>query len=115
MEHPTSEDVDVQMVHGLACPRAVIDDRAVAPVFQPSFACQARCQGEEASEQGLIAFACSFKRGQMSSRNHQEVNGRLGVHILDRYRDFVLEHDSGRGLVANDPAEDAVFHWVLGR
>jgi len=49
----------------------------------------------------------------MHSRNHQEVNRRLRVNVLDHHSYFVLQHDFGRGLVVNDPAKDAVFHKSL--
>jgi hypothetical protein len=49
----------------------------------------------------------------MHPRNDEQMNGRLGVNVLYRYRYLILQHDFGSDLAVNDPAKDTVIHGTL--
>ena len=60
------------------------------------------------AEQRLVFSRSLFERRQVPARDHQQVDGRLRMEVLERDHRFVLEDDLGSRLAVNDSAEDAV-------
>ena len=48
--------------------------------------------------------------GNMTTRNHQDMDGRLGMDIAESHNRFILVHDVGRDFPINDTTKQTVTH-----
>lgn len=109
VENPASQHVDVEVVNGLACPCAVIDHGSITLVEVP-IAGEGSRHREEMSEQGLILRRSLRERGQVLSRDDQQVDGRLRIHVLESHDRIVFMNNPSGRLAVDDPAKKAVLH-----
>src|SRR5207247_5764583 len=106
-QRAAGQNVEVQVLHGLpALPSGVRDDseaaRGVARILR-DLRCHLHQVPDECSVVGV------GERGDVAPRNHQYVEGRLWLEVLERHGLLVLGDHRCRGLAPSDLAEDAVI------
>ncbi len=109
VENSSAEHVDVKMVHGLSCPSAVIDHRAVACAFKSALARHAGRNDEKVAEQRPILRRDVAECHPMLAGNDQKMNGRLRANVFKREDPFVLVDDARGCFAVCNAAKNAVF------
>lgn len=102
----SAEQMEVEMIHGLAAVFAGVDDDAIA--FAKALVA-GDCGGcrEEVAEQIAIRGAGIVERGKVFAGNDENVDGRLRVEIGEGVTELVLVDGGGRDGTIGDLAEEA--------
>jgi hypothetical protein len=105
-ERPAAQQVDVQMVHGLAAIRPVVYHHAIA-LGEHLGAGNLRRNPQQVTEQWTVAF-CSFgQRDDVFARRNEHMHRRRRMNVRKGVSKLILEH-SGRGNASfNDLAKQA--------
>ncbi len=90
-----AQNVDVEMIDGLAAVRAGVDHHAVA-VSETLVAGNLRRREQQVSEQPRMLFAGVRQRGNMFPGHHKKVHRRLRVDVAERDAAVVLVDGLGR-------------------
>jgi len=105
-ERAAAEQVDMEMVDGLATVLARVDDCAVALV-EPLGLSDLSSGPDQVTEEGAIVFGGSCHGDDMFARRYQHVHGGLWIDVCEGVAQLVLV-DSGRGNASiNDFAKEA--------
>jgi len=105
--------VNVQVVHGLARPGAVVDYGPVTfGVEMPLPGKLGRNHEEPAEERGVFGGGV-LEGSQVFARDDEQVHGCLRVLVLKCDHVAVLKYDFGGCFALNYSAEDAVAHALL--
>ena len=96
------------MEYGLACPRAVIDDHAVALCIQAFFIGDLLCRKEEVTDEFAVRFGHAVDFRDMPLGNDERMHGSLGIDVLKGDDRVVFEYNFRRDFLLDDLAEDAV-------
>ncbi len=94
----SAQDVDVEMIHGLAAVFAGVDDRAKA-LGQAFFRGDLTGEGEHMAQQRCVLLSGVGERLQMDTRNDQKMHGRLRRDIAKR-DDLIVLVESRYGQLA---------------
>ena len=101
-----AEEVDVEMVDGLAAVAAGVEHHAVA-IGEALFAGDLGRGPEEVAQQRLIALISIRERIDVLARHHEHVDRRLRVNVREGIAELVLVDGGGRNGSFNDLAEEA--------
>lgn len=113
VKNPPAHHVDVQMENCLPAPRAVVDYGSVAFRFNLALASQLGRNREKMSEKGFVLGCRYFQRRHVFSRDHQEMNGRLGMQIFEGHYRFIFKNNFSRDRVFDDATKNAIFQVSL--
>ena len=106
---PATQQMQVQMKHGLAGTAAVVDHGAIAGE-QVAFRGQLCRYQLQFAKQRLVSVLRIVQRGKMLSRANQNVRGRLGIDVFEREHVVVFIDKLRGNLLRADFAKKAV--WV---
>jgi hypothetical protein len=112
VEHSPSQNVNVQVEDGLPRASAVVDDGPVSPGLEAARAGKLGGDLKEVPEEQLIFRPRIAKSGEVSARDHQQVNGRLRMEVLNRDYRLVFVDDLSRRFALDDSAKDAMVHGI---
>jgi len=106
-----AEDVNVEMVDGLAAVRAGVDHKAIA--FREAFG-TSNFSGsrEQVAEERSVTAVAVGERGHVIARNHEEMRGSLCVDIKERDAFVVLVDLLGGDSSSDDLAEEAIHSGI---
>jgi hypothetical protein len=111
VKYPSTQNVNVKVVHRLAGAGAVVDYGPVTSRFDSSFSRKVGRHSVQMADQSLILFSLYDSEAlEVLSGQHQQMNWRLRVDILDGHAGGVFIDNLGRSLAPDDFAEDAVVH-----
>src|SRR4051794_25956046 len=96
-------DVEDRLAGGLA----VVDDDAVAVVFEVQVAGDLRDAVEGQADYARLALIERVERGDVAARDDEDVRRRLRVDVVEGDGDVVLEHLLRGDLAGHDAAEEA--------
>jgi len=68
---------------------------------------------KQVAKERLILRPGVTKPGEVPARDHQQVNGRLRMEVLNRDYRLVFVDDLSRRFAFNDSAKDAAFQRTL--
>ena len=104
---PPTQQVDMQVVNGLAAIRPVVDHQPVA-IRQPQLPRYLACCGEQLAEHGRIFRRGMRVRGKVLLGNKQHMHRRLRVDIRKGQHIIILIEVLGGDGAGGDFAEEAV-------
>lgn len=105
-EVPAAEQVYVEVVHCLAGVGAAVDDGTVA--LQKTFVARdLRCGVKKVSNQRSLLVRCVIERGDVLTRNDEDVHGGLRIDVSERDALVVFIDRLGRNTAVHDFAEEA--------
>jgi len=106
---PSAEDVEMEVEHDLSARLATVDDLPVACVGDALLARQPGGDDQHPAEQTGVLAGRVIEGRQMILGDHQEVDRRDGVDIVERQQLVVLEELLARDLTGYDLAKDAAW------
>ena len=105
-ERASAEQVDVEMIHGLAAVLAGVDHHAVA-LGQALLAGDLGGGPQQVAEQRAVALIGIGQRGDVFARRHQHMHRRLRVNVREGVAELVLVDRRGGDASVNDLAKEA--------
>ncbi len=105
---PAPEHVDVQVEHGLAGVRPVVDHHPVATLVQSLLARHVGRQTEELAGHRLPVRSEVAEGVHVPARRHQHVDGGLGLDVAEGDGVLRLADECGPEVAPDDSAKDAV-------
>ena len=112
MHGAAAEEVDVEVVNGLAAVARCVDDGAVA--FGEIFLAGDFCGGgEELAEEWCVSGGGFSERCDVAARSDEDVRGRGGIDIGEGVAIIVLVDGSGGNGTVNDFAEETAHEKLL--
>jgi hypothetical protein len=102
----SAEQVEVEMIHGLAAILAGIDHHAVA-VGEAFVAGDPRRGPQQVAEQRAVPFGAVSQRRNMFARRDQHVHRRMRVNVREGVALLVLVDGGGGDASINDLAKEA--------
>jgi len=105
-ERAAAEQVDVEMIHGLAAVLAGVDYHAVA-VGEAFVAGDPRRGPQQVAEQRAVPFGAVGQRRNVFARRDQHMHRRLRVKIREGVALLVLVDGGGGYASVNDLAKEA--------
>ena len=110
MKRAASQHVNVQVKNCLPCAGARVDDGAIALGIESPLPRQLARHEKKMSKQRRIIGLSLHKGGNVLARDHQQVNGRLGMDVFKGDGAVILMDDSGGNFSIQYPAKEAIFH-----
>ena len=108
-----ADDVDVEVVDGLAAELAVVDDDPVT-VVEALLGCDL-CGGEhEVAEDVLVVVLGQRQLGDSLAGDDEKVGGRNRVDVAEGHAQVVLKDDVCRDLLGQDLVKDGLLGQVGG-
>jgi len=105
---PAAEQVDVQMVDGLAAVGAGVDDQPIA-IAEILSSCDLAGGGNKLAEHGCVLRRGVIERGEMLFGDEQDVHRRLGVNVREG-EDVVVLIEAFDGNGAGDDFAEQTIH-----
>lgn len=103
---PAAEKVYVQMIHCLPGIWAAVDDGPIA-LHEALVSRDLRGRAKKMSNQRSVLGRCVIERGDMLTRNDEDVHGGLRIDISERDALVVFIDRLGRDATIDDFAEEA--------
>jgi hypothetical protein len=107
---PAAQKMKVEMGNILARIPAGVEHDPVARLFQVFQTGDVLGLKQEASQQGGFLLRSFGQGGKMVLGDNQDVDGGLGLDVLEGQEDIVLIDHPGRYFPADDLAENAIAH-----
>ncbi len=105
-ERPSAEQVDVEMLDGLAAVFSCVDHHAIA-IGEALVAGDLGGGPEQVAKQRAVAGIGVVQRGDVFARRHQHMDGRLRMKVGEGVAQLVLVDRSGRNASVDDLAKEA--------
>jgi len=105
----TGEQVDVEVRHGFAGVRAVVDDKAKA-VGELELAGELAGDEQEMAEDGFIGGRGVADSRDDFFRNEEQVNGRLRLDVMKSEAEIVFVLDARGNFAGDDTFEQSLGH-----
>ena len=107
----TTEQVNVQVRHGLATVRVAIHDEAIT-LRQPQFLRQLHPHQHEMPQEGLIGWRCVVECANLFSWNDEHMRRGLWIDVVEREAKIVFVGDLRRDGLVEDFQEDVIGKHV---
>ena len=105
-----AQDVQVEVIHGLAAVGLAVDDKPGALFAAAKFFGNFLCLKQKPPQEDSVGGFQFHYVPDMPFGNHQKMNRRLGIHVVEGQEFVVLENLFGRDLPLYDFTENAVAH-----
>jgi hypothetical protein len=102
--------MNMKMINGLAAVGLAVDHEAGAPFAAVKAFGEFLCPEKQAAKKSRIRGVQIHYAPDMLFGDHQEVNRRLGVHIVEGQEFLVFKNLVGRNLPFYNFTENAVAH-----
>jgi hypothetical protein len=106
-----AHEVEVEMGDGLASIASDVHDNAV-PILEAEFLCEVADRQEQLTQEGAIVVTGMGDRLDLLFRDDQDMDGRLGIDVVECQNLVVFIDDAGRDFFIDDAFEESLRHVI---